>query len=193
MHHPDRYGWRCSVRYMHWWVVSLQLPTEPSRHRVAGWRELRRAAAVSLSNGTWALPDTQATPAVLDRLRQLATDAAGTVYVFQTSPDEPTVGQLRAAHVTAREAEWGEFVADCGKFEAEIEREFAQDKLTLAELDEEEQSMERLRRWYRELRGRDIFGAPSAPAAAARLEVAAGALERYAQAVYDRCHGQAQA
>ena len=57
---------------MHWWVVSLQLPTEPSRHRVAGWRELRRAAAVSLSNGTWALPDTQATPAVLDRLRQLA-------------------------------------------------------------------------------------------------------------------------
>jgi hypothetical protein len=93
--------------------------------------------------------------------------------------------------VQAREAEWGEFVTDCGKFEAEIDREFAQDKFTLAELDEEEQSLERLRRWYRELRSRDIFGAPSAPAATARLEVVAGALQRYAQAVYDRCQGQA--
>ncbi|HEX6404626.1 MAG TPA: Chromate resistance protein ChrB [Pseudonocardiaceae bacterium] len=175
-----------------WWVVSLQLPTEPSRHRVAGWRELRRAAAVSLSNGTWALPDGENAPAVLDRLRVLATAAAGEVYVFQTIPDEATVGQLRAAHVQSREAEWGEFLAECGKFEGEIDREFAQDKFTLAELDEEEQSLERLRRWYQELRDRDIFGAPSAPAATARLEVVTGALERYARAVYDRCQDQAQ-
>ncbi|HEV7450717.1 MAG TPA: Chromate resistance protein ChrB [Pseudonocardiaceae bacterium] len=75
----------------------MQLPTEPSRHRVAGWRELRHAAAVSLSKGTWALPDTEDAPAVLDRLRQLATAAAGAVYVFQTSPDEATVEQLRSA------------------------------------------------------------------------------------------------
>lgn len=178
---------------MHWWVVSLQLPTEPSRHRVAGWRELRRAAAVSLSNGTWALPDTPDAAAVLERLRQLATTAAGAVYVFHTTPDEVTVEQLRDAHVQAREAEWGEFLAECGKFEAEINREFAQNKFTLAELDEEEQSLERLRRWHQELRSRDIFGAPSAPTASARLEAVVGALERYVQAVYDRCQGQTRA
>jgi hypothetical protein len=35
-------------------------------------------------------------------------------------------------------------------------------KFTLAELEEEEQSLERLRRWYRDIRARDVFGAPDA-------------------------------
>jgi hypothetical protein len=50
-----------------------------------------------------------------------------------------------------------------GKYEAELAGEVAKGKLTLAELDEEEQSLERLRRWYRAIRARDLFGAPSGP------------------------------
>ena len=42
------------------------------------------------------------------------------------------------------EAEWAEFIDECAKYEAEIDREIAEQKLTLAELDEEEQSLERL-------------------------------------------------
>ncbi len=57
-------------------------------------------------------------------------------------------------------------------------------KLTLAELDEEEQSLERLRRWYRAIRARDLFGAPSAPVADRRLKECSEALERYAELVY---------
>ena len=58
-------------------------------------------------------------------------------------------------------------------------------KLTLAELDEEEESLERLRRWYRSIRARDLFGAPSAPAADRRLKDCAEALEHYAELVYE--------
>ncbi len=43
--------------------------------------------------------------------------------------------------------------------------EIATEKFTLAELDEEEQSLERLRRWHREVTLRDVFGVPSALAA----------------------------
>ena len=57
-------------------------------------------------------------------------------------------------------------------------------KLTLAELDEEEQSLERLRRWYRTIRARDVFGAPSAAAAELRLKECAEALEAFAEQVY---------
>jgi len=57
-------------------------------------------------------------------------------------------------------------------------------KLTLAELDEEEQSLDRLRRWYRTIRARDLFGAPSAPAAERRLKECAEALENFADQVY---------
>ena len=54
----------------------------------------------------------------------------------------------------------------------------------LAELDEEEQSLDRLRRWYRTIRARDLFGAPSAADAERRLKECTGALERYAELVY---------
>jgi len=98
--------------------------------------------------------------------------------------DEASAAQLEALFTAQREAEWGEFVADCGTFEAELAREVAKGKLTLAELDEEEQSLERLRRWYRTIRARDLFGAPSAPVADRRLKECTKALEDFADQVY---------
>jgi Protein ChrB, N-terminal len=42
----------------------------------------------------------------------------------------------------------------------------------------------RLRRWYRTIRARDVFGAPSAPVAERRLKECAEALEAFAEQVY---------
>src|SRR5260370_474311 len=41
---------------MSWRGVTYRLPAEPSRHRGAIWRELRRLGAGPLQQGTWALP-----------------------------------------------------------------------------------------------------------------------------------------
>ena len=38
-------------------MLTYRLVAEPSRHRVAVWRELRRSGAVSLQQGLWAVPD----------------------------------------------------------------------------------------------------------------------------------------
>ena len=81
-------------------------------------------------------------------------------------------------------------MAECGKFLAEIDREIAKGKLTLAELDEEEQSLERLRRWHRELRLRDLLGAPSAAGADQRLKDCEAKLEDYTQRVFRAVGGQ---
>jgi len=40
-----------------WLVLVVRVPAEPSRHRVAVWRELRRVGAVSLGQGAWIVPD----------------------------------------------------------------------------------------------------------------------------------------
>jgi hypothetical protein len=82
--------------------------------------------------------------------------------VLVVADDEASVASLDGLFTAQREAEWGEFVGDCGKYEAELAGEVAKGKLTLAELDEEEQSLDRLRRWYRAIRARNLFGAPSA-------------------------------
>ena len=93
------------------------------------------------------------------------------------------------AGLTFRAAEdWTEFLADCGKFEAEIAKEIRIAKFTLAELEEEEQSLERLRRWHRDLSARDVFGAPEAAEAAARLTDCVAACEDYAERVFAALH-----
>jgi len=104
--------------------------------------------------------------------------------VLAVAGEEASAAQLEALFTAQREAEWGEFVSDCGKYETELASEIAKGKLTLAELDEEEQSLDRLRRWYRTIRARDLFGAPSAAVAERRLKECTAALEDFAERVY---------
>jgi hypothetical protein len=173
-----------------WRVITYRLPAEPSRHRVAIWRELRRLGAVPLQQGTWALPAGEPFDAGLAQVTEAITAAGGQPVVLTVADEQASVAQLEALFTAQREAEWAEFTADCGKYEAELAGEVAKGKLTLAELDEEEQSLERLRRWYRAIRARDLFGAPSGPDAERRLKECAEALERFAEQVYQaREHG----
>jgi hypothetical protein len=85
---------------------------------------------------------------------------------------------------TAREEEWREFLADCDRYLAELDREHAQQKYTLAELEEEEQSRDRLRRWYRDLRNRDLLGTTLTIQGDERLKECASRFDEYAEAVY---------
>ncbi len=169
---------------MAWRVITYRLPAEPSRHRVAVWRELRRLGAVPLQQGTWAVPGGEPFEAGFAQVVEAITAAGGQPVVLAVADDQASTAQLEALFTEQREAEWAEFLGDCGKYEAELAGEVAKGKLTLAELDEEEQSLERLRRWYRTIRARDLFGAPSAAAAEGRLKDCAEALEQFAEQVY---------
>src|SRR5215472_3536787 len=181
--HP-KYGERVS-----WRVITYRLPPEPSRHRVAVWRELRRLGAVSLQQGAWAVPDGEPFEAGFAQVVEEIKAAGGQPVVLAVADDQASVAQLEALFTAQREAEWGEFLSDCGKYEAELADEVAKGKLTLAELDEEEHSLDRLRRWYRAIRGRDLFVAPSAQAAEQRLKECAEALEEFAGLVYQTREG----
>lgn len=169
---------------MAWRLITYRLPAEPSRHRVAVWRELRRLGAVTLQQGTWAVPEGEGFDAGFAAVVEAVKAAGGQPVVLAVADDQAGTAQLEALFTGQREAEWVEFLSDCGKYEAELAREVAKGKLTLAELDEEEQSLERLRRWYRAIRARDLFAAPSAAAAEARLKDCAEALEHFAEQVY---------
>lgn len=171
---------------MAWVLAVVRVPSEPSRHRVAVWRELRRAGALPLGAGTWALPGTPLTTETLDRVRELIERAPdGELLLLDAEGrDERSEASLRDQYTAAREAEWTEFLNDCAKYHAELEREVAKQKFTLAELEEEEQSLDRLRRWHRELSLRDTFDAPSAGAAEVALKESTERLEAFAELVY---------
>ncbi len=170
---------------MGWRILTYRLAAEQSRHRVAVWRELRRAGALALQAATWAVPTGGRFDEGMTKALALVERAGGQAMVFDVVPAEPGAAALEEMYTAEREAEWVEFCSECDKAEAELHGEIAKEKFTLAELDEEEQAVERLRRWYREIHVRDLFGAPSAAEAERRLKACVEVLEDFAERVYE--------
>lgn len=176
-----------------WLVLVIRLPADPSRHRVAVWRELRRVGALSLGQGVWAVPALPVFADGVERAVELAGRADGEATILDAAGrGAADAARLEALFNAARTADWVEFLSDCGKFEAELAKEIRIKKFTLAELEEEEQSLERLRRWHRDLTARDVFGTPEAARATERLKQCVAACEDYAERVFGHLHEPGQ-
>jgi sugar phosphate isomerase/epimerase len=123
------------------------------------------------------------------RTIELAERGDGEVVVLKAAGrDEPDATRLEALFTAERHDEWAEFLSECAKFDAEIAKEIRIHKLTLAELEEEEQSLDRLRRWHRELVARDVFGAPNAAEAGQQLKHCTERLAEYTELVFTALH-----
>lgn len=170
---------------MAWRLLTYRLEAEASRHRVGIWRELRKVGAVSLQNATWAVPTGPRFDEALDRALAMIERAGGKALLLDVVPSAAGAATLERLFSDEREAEWGELLSECAKFDVEIASEVAKEKFTLAELDEEEQNLDRLRRWFREIRSRDIFGAPTAALAERRIKECAELLDDFANRVYE--------
>ncbi len=141
--------------------------------------------AVALQSATWAIPKGDRFDEGLARAITLVNRSGGQALCFDVSASDEVLATVEALYTAEREAEWVEFRSECDKAEAELRREVEMERFTLAELDEEEQSVERLRRWYRELRAKDLFVAPSATQAERRLKECRELLEDFAERVYE--------
>jgi Protein ChrB, N-terminal len=152
---------------------------------MALWRELRRSGAVLLGQAIWAVPNLPAVRPLLERITALVDIAHGYVLVLDADGHtDEDASRLEQLYVDARQQEWSEFEAECGKYLAELEHEEQIGKYTLAELEEEEQSLDRLRRWYRELRSRNLLGIPAATDPATALKSCEERFDAYAEHVY---------
>ncbi len=168
-----------------WVVLLVRLPADPAKHRMAVWRELRRSGAISIGQGAWALPDTPVVQSLIDRVAELADQAKGSLLVLRADGwDDAQRQRLQDLYGEARSDEWSEFLADCDKYLAELAKEIRIRKFPLAELEEEEQSLDRLRRWCRELRGRDLLDPSRSAEGVAALRRCEEEFDGYADQVY---------
>ena len=170
---------------MGWIVLLYRLPANDSRARVAVWRELRRSGALHVQQSVVAVPDADAFAGVVDRLRELLDDLGGRVTVLRSAAvDGGDDDRLVEAWNAARDAEYRELAGECTKFLGEIDHEFEIEKFTLAELDEEEAELDKLRRRHERIGMRDVHGAAGAEATGRALRQAEEALARYSAAVF---------
>ena len=175
---------------MGWLLLTYKLPADRSSARVTVWREVRRAGALQLQQSVVALPDTEQFRRLLARLRAVVAEVGGTAVGLEGEPLEPEDDvRLTASWNDARAAEYRELATESEKLVGEIDKEFAKEKFTLAELDEEEAELEKLRSWHERIQVRDVLGCDGAAQAEAALERAAEAVSRYTAAVFDRTHG----
>lgn len=174
---------------MSWLLVTYRLPSEHSRARVTVWREVRRSGALQLQQSLVAFP----TPGFEDAaggLCRVVAEVGGSSFCFRSEPNnDATAERLVAAWNAARDAEYGELASDCEKLVSRVEHKFQIDKFTLAELEEKEIELDKLRRWHERIAARDLHRAAGGPGVLDALDRARGAFERYSEAVFERTDG----
>lgn len=170
-----------------WLLFTAQTPASPSSLRVLVWRRMQNMGAVTLHNGVWILPRSAEHE---QNLWKLVTDLEaqggnGLFFVAQTS--DPTLEQRVISRFQAeREQEYAELEERCMAFLHEIEREALLQKFTFAELEENEDDLNKLTAWLRKISARDFFAAPRRDPAVTALARCQLALRTFTSAVYER-------
>jgi hypothetical protein len=166
-----------------WLLLIYRIPSEPTRLRAAVWRRLKGLGAIYLQNSAAALPAATAAERALRKLRHDILEMNGTAVLLSCAVLVGE-GDVRSAFLAARDDEYEEVVDKCQDFLAGIEKEFAAEHFSFAELEENEVDHTKLVNWLARVQERDVFGAPGRQAAVDALARCDQALESYAARVY---------
>ena len=170
----------------HGWVLLLaQLPASPSSPRVTVWRRARSAGAVGVQNGAWVLPDGADHVRFFAGLATYVREHGGNAFALRTTSatgaeDEEIVARFRSD----RAKEYAEFTERGEELLAELAKETDRSNFTFAELEENEQDLDRLAGWLEKITVRDFFPDEHAKDAAALMERCRATLEAFTGEVY---------
>lgn len=168
-----------------WLTVNYTLPKEPSRIRVSVWRKLKKRGAVILAQSVWVLPVSEENEVFMQDISNEILQNGGTSYMMKMVPyDEDTSEGITAAFDQARDEEYAELLEQCDDLLHELEKETGREKFTFAELEENEDELQKLTDRYQKIMERDFHGASLGPSADKKLEQCRGRLEAFSAEVY---------
>src|SRR5687767_597956 len=106
-----------------WLLLVYKVPTEPSRARVAVWREVKRLGGLYLQQAVCLLPAQPEAVEALAAVRQRIEALGGKSYYFEVGPlDKEQEADLIAGFRDQTAKEYAEIVEECEtKFVKEIE------------------------------------------------------------------------
>jgi hypothetical protein len=119
----------------------------------------------------------------LRKLRREIIDMSGTAILLSC---DVLAGEsdVRGAFQAARNDEYEEIVDRCEDFLQQVQKGYAENHFTYAELEENEVDLVKLRNWFAKVQERDAFGADGRQATEKALEACEQSLEAYAARVY---------
>jgi Protein ChrB, N-terminal len=169
-----------------WLLLTYKVPPDPASRRVALWRRLKGMGAVYLQNGVCLLPRNDDHVRRLKMLENEVRKMGGESVILETAAlDQAQEEKVVARFKLDRDDEYREFIGRCDRFEEEIAKEFAIEKFTYAELEEEDADLKKLQSWFERIKKLDFYGGDLAAQAAEKLRACETVLEKYAQRVFE--------
>ena len=172
---------------MEWLLFLTQLPSNPSSLRVMVWRKMRSLGALGLQNGVWLLPARQELVQMLQELVDTLREQGASFLVFKArAASEEFAKEITQRLIQECDVEYAEFINNCSDFLDEITAESHKDRFIFAELEENEQALERLRSWLERIQKRDYTGSGLASRAKELLAQCQKAFEAFSAEIYRR-------
>ena len=170
---------------MEWLLFTSQLPASPSSLRVMVWRRMKAAGAVGLQNGVWVLPRAKEQERVVQELLKYLEEQGAEGQSFTaTALNEKVEKDLLKQFREQLDVEYAEMIERCGGMLAELEKETKKKKFTYAELEENEDDLQKLESWLKRIKVRDLVGGERVAEATRSLEACRKALQTFADHVY---------
>lgn len=168
-----------------WLILNYSLPTEPSRPRVAVWRKLKKLGAISIQQSMWIMIYNDENYLSLQDISKEIELNNGTSFLMESVfYEEKHERSIILLFNEMRDEEYGEFIGECKKYLNEIEKEISIEKFTFAELEEEEQELQKLISWHRNIENRDLFNSSLRNETYNYLSQINDSFERYSEMVY---------
>jgi DNA-binding transcriptional regulator PaaX len=170
-----------------WMILIYKVPAEPSTLRVRAWRKIKDMGALYL----------QQSVAIYPKINHLAEEFTDLVEEIKTSGGEALLfevinlsGEGEKALISKfneqRDLEYRELMDKCEDFFDEIKKETARQNFTFAELEENDEELEKLSRWYEKIKERDFFEASMRQKAEEMLARCREMFFEFAQTIYKK-------
>jgi hypothetical protein len=140
--------------------------------------------AVYLQNSVAVIPRSSERERALRALRNEIVEKMDGKAFLLTSSALAGEADLIATLNAARDDEYEEILDKCRDFHAEIDRESAKQHFTYGELEENEEDLHKLERWFAKVEARDALGAGKRQEVQDAIASCARALEGFAAEVY---------
>ncbi len=168
-----------------WIAINYTLPREPSRVRVALWRKLKKIGAVSVQQSMWILPSSDENSGLFNGVKDEVSRNGGEAFMLAFSADEDGERMIIDKFNAARNEEYGELFEQCEEYFKEIDKEIARRNFTFAEIEENEEELDKLKQWYGKIVARDIFCSPLREKAESMLSKCTELLDGFCDRVYE--------
>ena len=143
-----------------WFILIYRVPTEPSKNRVAVWRDMKRMGALYLQNCVCLLPNFKGVRQNMKSVRARVDELGGSSNVFETRRIDD-VDAIVESFQALSDREYAEIMEECvTKFQKEIEFERFRKNFSYEEAEEIYADLEKIKDWLARVVNRDWFGSP---------------------------------